>query len=263
MDSLLFGTTAAATTASAAVQRTHHHHQPILDRDYDVLFKVLLIGDSAVGKTSIVDRYTDPRSWNPSYISTIGVDFKIRSFDVDGKRIKLQIWDTAGQERFRSITTSYYRGGHGILMIYDQTDPKSARNLDQVWLPELQHHCRPGTEMVVIGNKADLRSEHPASAAVTDEIVSRFMGKLKTQDKIGADDHVISTSAKLGENVDEAFLQLVKQMMKTHHIRAQEMERQQEEKKLRIKSSRLVGGYGTSACASSWAAMCPSFCTLM
>eukprot|EP01097_Dermamoeba_algensis_P006746 TRINITY_DN420_c0_g1_i4.p1 TRINITY_DN420_c0_g1~~TRINITY_DN420_c0_g1_i4.p1 ORF type:complete len:135 (-),score=16.19 TRINITY_DN420_c0_g1_i4:474-878(-) len=91
---------------------------------YDYLIKLLLIGDSGVGKSCLLLRFSDD-SFTPSFITTIGIDFKIRTIELDGKKIKLQIWDTAGQERFRTITTAYYRGAMGILLVYDVTDEKS------------------------------------------------------------------------------------------------------------------------------------------
>lgn len=100
--------------------------------EYDHLFKVLLIGDSGVGKSCLLLRFADD-SYTESYISTIGVDFKIRNFTLEGKKIKLQMWDTAGQERFRTIISSYYRGAHGIIIVYDITDLESFNNV-KIWL---------------------------------------------------------------------------------------------------------------------------------
>ena len=84
----------------------------------------MLIGDSGVGKSCCLLRFSED-SFTPSFITTIGIDFKIRTIELDGKRVKLQIWDTAGQERFRTITTAYYRGAMGILLVYDVTDERS------------------------------------------------------------------------------------------------------------------------------------------
>uniref|UniRef100_A0A3B4XGM9 RAB1A, member RAS oncogene family a n=1 Tax=Seriola lalandi dorsalis TaxID=1841481 RepID=A0A3B4XGM9_SERLL len=99
---------------------------------FDYLFKLLLIGDSGVGKSCLLLRFADD-TYTESYISTIGVDFKIRTIELDGKTIKLQIWDTAGQERFRTITSSYYRGAHGIIVVYDVTDQVSTHNLNLLY----------------------------------------------------------------------------------------------------------------------------------
>ena len=101
-------------------------------KTYDLLFKILLIGDSGVGKTDILFRFSDD-AFNTTFNSTIGIDFKIKTIELRGKRIKLQMWDTAGQERFHTITTSYYRGAMGIMLVYDITNPKSFDNIAK-WL---------------------------------------------------------------------------------------------------------------------------------
>ena len=99
--------------------------------------KLLLIGDSGVGKSCCLLRFSED-SFTPSFITTIGIDFKIRTIDLDGKRVKLQIWDTAGQERFRTITTAYYRGAMGILLVYDVTDEKSFNSMSHSQVAQLR-----------------------------------------------------------------------------------------------------------------------------
>ena len=115
-----------AETAAAAMAK----------KSYDLLFKLLLIGDSGVGKTCILFRFSDD-AFNNTFISTIGIDFKIKTIELRGKKVKLQIWDTAGQERFHPITTSYYRGAMGIMLVYDITNSKSFDNIAK-WLRNIQ-----------------------------------------------------------------------------------------------------------------------------
>ncbi|WFD26808.1 GTP-binding protein [Malassezia nana] len=141
---------------------------------YDLLVKLLLIGDSGVGKSCLLLRFCDD-AWTPSFITTIGIDFKIRTIGVDGKRIKLQIWDTAGQERFRTITTAYYRGSMGILLVFDVTDEKSFQNIRN-WYQDV----------------------------VTKEQGQELAEELGMQ--------YIETSAKANTNVDEAFFKLAQQV---------------------------------------------------
>ncbi|KAM9861057.1 ras-related protein Rab-8B isoform 3-T3 [Aulostomus maculatus] len=105
-------------------------------KTYDYLFKLLLIGDSGVGKTCLLFRFSED-AFNTTFISTIGIDFKIRTIELDGKKIKLQIWDTAGQERFRTITTAYYRGAMGIMLVYDITNEKSFDNIRN-WIRNIE-----------------------------------------------------------------------------------------------------------------------------
>ncbi|KAI8564481.1 hypothetical protein RHMOL_Rhmol03G0185200 [Rhododendron molle] len=178
-----------------------------MNPEYDYLFKLLLIGDSGVGKSCLLLRFADD-SYVDSYISTIGVDFKIRTVEQDGKTIKLQIvrylisskiyfchciWDTAGQERFRTITSSYYRGAHGIIIVYDITDQESFNNVKQ-WLSEIDRYASENVNKVLVGNKCDLTAKRAVSyeeaKAFADEIGIPFM----------------ETSAKDSTNVEQAFM---------------------------------------------------------
>ncbi|KAF1762029.1 hypothetical protein GCK72_010290 [Caenorhabditis remanei] len=121
-------------------------------RDYDHLFKLLIIGDSGVGKSSLLLRFAD-NTFSENYITTIGVDFKIRTMDINGQRVKLQIWDTAGQERFRTITSTYYRGTHGVVVVYDVTNGESFGNVKR-WLQEIENNC-DSVQKVLVGNKCE------------------------------------------------------------------------------------------------------------
>lgn len=170
---------------------------------YEYLFKILIIGDSGVGKSSILLRFAED-TFTESYISTIGVDFKIRSIEQDNKIIKLQIWDTAGQERFRTITTSYYRGAHGIIIVYDVTDAESFTNVQQ-WLLEINRYSSENVTKILVGNKSDL--EHR-------RVVSTFSGQ-EYAESLNID--FIETSAKNTNNVDKVFYDMatkIKERMK-------------------------------------------------
>ncbi|KAK9162038.1 hypothetical protein Syun_002940 [Stephania yunnanensis] len=163
-----------------------------MSNGYDYLFKLLLIGDSSVGKSCLLLRFADD-SYVDSYISTIGVDFKIRTVEKDGKTIKLQIWDTAGQERFRTITSSYYRGAHGIIIVYDVTEMESFNNVKQ-WLSEVDRYASDNVCKLLVGNKCDLVDQK----VVDTEVAKAFA------DELGIP--FLETSAKESINVEQAFL---------------------------------------------------------
>ena len=124
------------------------------EQDYEFIFKVLLLGNSNVGKSSLFLRFVDD-IWNDTFVPTIGVDFKIKTFEIDSKKINMQIWDTAGQERFKNIVASYYRGANGILLIYDVSDKDSFKNLSN-WLIEIEKNASKNVLKILIGNKSDL-----------------------------------------------------------------------------------------------------------
>jgi Ras-related protein Rab-8A len=167
---------------------------------YDYLIKLLLIGDSGVGKSCLLLRFSDD-SFTPSFITTIGIDFKIRTIELDGKRIKLQIWDTAGQERFRTITTAYYRGAMGILLVYDVTDERSFNNIRN-WFSNIEQHASEGVNKILIGNKCDW---------VEKKVITKEQGQLLA-DEFGI--KFLETSAKANTNVEEAFFTLARDIKK-------------------------------------------------
>ncbi|KAL7157429.1 hypothetical protein ABFS83_02G076800 [Erythranthe nasuta] len=134
------------------------------DEEYDYLFKVVLIGDSGVGKSNLLSRFTRNEFCLESK-STIGVEFATRTLQVDGRTVKAQIWDTAGQERYRAITSAYYRGALGALLVYDVTKPTTFDNVTR-WLKELRDHADANIVIMLIGNKTDL--EHLRAVATED-----------------------------------------------------------------------------------------------
>eukprot|EP00760_Papus_ankaliazontas_P004678 PhM_4_TR12023/c0_g1_i1/m.54900/K07874/RAB1A; Ras-related protein Rab-1A len=166
--------------------------------EYDYLFKLLLIGDSGVGKSCLLLRFADD-TYTESYISTIGVDFKIRTIQLEGKTIKLQIWDTAGQERFRTITSSYYRGAHGIIIVYDVTDVESFQNV-KTWLSEIGKYAADNVNKLLVGNKCDLVNKKAVEYATAKEFA----------DQLGIP--FLETSAKNSTNVEEAFIRMTSEI---------------------------------------------------
>ncbi|KAJ9698529.1 hypothetical protein PVL29_007551 [Vitis rotundifolia] len=126
-----------------------------VDHEYDYLFKIVLIGDSGVGKSNILSRFTRNEFCLESK-STIGVEFATRTLQIDGKTVKAQIWDTAGQERYRAITSAYYRGAVGALLVYDITKRQTFDNV-QRWLRELRDHADSNIVIMMAGNKCDLK----------------------------------------------------------------------------------------------------------
>lgn len=168
-------------------------------REYDHLFKLLIIGDSGVGKSSLLIRFSD-NTFSGSYITTIGVDFKIRTVVINGERVKLQIWDTAGQERFRTITNTYYRGTHGVIVVYDVTNGESFANVKR-WLQEIESNCDV-VNKVLVGNKND----DPGRKVVITEDAQRFANQMDIQ--------LFETSAKDNLNVEEMFLAITEQVLR-------------------------------------------------
>ncbi|KAK9283506.1 hypothetical protein L1049_011752 [Liquidambar formosana] len=172
-----------------------------VDHEYDYLFKIVLIGDSGVGKSNILSRFTRNEFCLESK-STIGVEFATRTLQVEGKTVKAQIWDTAGQERYRAITSAYYRGAVGALLVYDITKRHTFENI-QRWLRELRDHADSNIVIMMAGNKSDLKhlravSEEDAQVLAEKESLS-----------------FLETSALEALNVEKAFQTI---MLDIYHI---------------------------------------------
>ncbi|WOL04117.1 ras-related protein RABA2a-like [Canna indica] len=161
------------------------------DEEYDYLFKVVLIGDSGVGKSNLLSRFTRNEFCLESK-STIGVEFATRTLQVEGRIIKAQIWDTAGQERYRAITSAYYRGALGAILVYDVTKPTTFENISR-WLKELRDHADSNITIMLIGNKTDLKHQR----AVASEDAQSYA---ETEGL-----SFIETSALEATNVEQAF----------------------------------------------------------
>merc|ERR1712196_570141 len=159
--------------------------------EYDYLFKVVLIGDSGVGKSNLLTRFTR-NEFNRESKSTIGVEFATQTIQVEKKMIKAQIWDTAGQERYRAITSAYYRGAVGALLVYDITKRQSFDDVER-WLSELRDHAEENIAVLLVGNKSDLKHLRAVSTAEAAEFA----------EKQGL--AAIETSALDATNVDIAF----------------------------------------------------------
>ena len=168
-------------------------------QEYDVAVKSIIIGDSGVGKSSLLYRYAE-QDWNPHYIATIGVDFKILTFERQNKVVKLQLWDTAGQERFRTITHSYYRGAHSIMMVFDITNRESFDNV-AVWMNDVKKFANQTAPMLLVGNKADCEQHREVPQAEAEALALSLGCKY------------METSARDDKAVDAAFEHLVDQCL--------------------------------------------------
>ncbi|UJR37841.1 hypothetical protein I4U23_030531 [Adineta vaga] len=165
-------------------------------------FKILIIGDSGVGKSSLMVRFVDD-IFTAAYITTIGVDFKMSTINVDGHQCRIQIWDTAGQERFRVITSTYYRGADGVIIVYDVTNGDSFANLKD-WITEMERHCDKTVPKILVGNKDDNDNESGKVVLTTD---ARAYAEQKGLP-------FFETSAKDNKNIVEAFNEITRLALK-------------------------------------------------
>ncbi|XP_062844202.1 ras-related protein Rab-18-B [Trichomycterus rosablanca] len=203
-----------------------------MEDDVLTTLKILIIGESGVGKSSLLLRFTDD-TFDPELAATIGVDFKVKTIAVDGNRAKLAIWDTAGQERFRTLTPSYYRGAQGVILVYDVTKRDSFTKLEN-WLSELETYCtRNDLVKMLVGNKIDKENHE----------VERSEG-LKFARKHSM--LFIEASAKTRDGVQCAFEELVEKILQTPGLwesSAQNQGVQLREQQLNEQGHGACGGY--------------------
>jgi small GTP-binding protein len=169
-----------------------------MNMDYDYLFKLIIVGDSGVGKSCLLLRFVDD-AFTDSFISTIGVDFKIKTLRLDGKKIKLQLWDTAGQERFKTITSSYYRGAHGVVLVYDVTEIGSFEHIKN-WLNDVMKSGNEKISKILVGNKCDMVDQR----CISQNDGSAFAKSLNIP--------FIETSAKNDVSIKEIFNIITKEI---------------------------------------------------
>ena len=173
-----------------------------LTEEYDLMFKILLLGDSGVGKSSLLLRYTK-HEFNVDMRSTIGVEFALKYLKMDNFQLKVQIWDTAGMERYRSITSAYYKGAKGVIIVYDICREKSFENVDK-WIEDFKSKADEDAVILLIGNKNDLDDKRE---------VNKEEAEIKAQKNKFA---FMETSAKDNNNVDKAFETLFKEIVKNY-----------------------------------------------
>ena len=173
------------------------------DDNYEMMFKVVLVGDSFVGKTNIMSKYLK-NEFHEDSKATVGVEFGSKQFNVEGHIIKAQIWDTAGQERYKAITSAYYKGAKGAFVVYDITRKSSFDSIDK-WINDLTSAADKKLTVVVIGNKSDLEDQRQ----ITKEQGQEKASKLEVA--------FLETSAFSGENLDKAFEMMINEVYKKCH----------------------------------------------
>ncbi|KAL0967226.1 hypothetical protein UPYG_G00249430 [Umbra pygmaea] len=179
------------------------------DDFFDFLFKIILIGESNVGKTSVVQSFKSGE-FSEKQQNTIGVDFTVRTLDIEGKKIKMQVWDTAGQERFRTITQSYYRSAHGAMIAYDITRRPTFDSVPN-WIREVELYGAANLVLCLIGNKCDLESER--------QVLFKEACALAEERGILA---ALETSAKVNQNVDDAFMMMARELLARNGMEVQQ-----------------------------------------
>ncbi|XP_062276585.1 ras-related protein Rab-19 isoform X1 [Scomber scombrus] len=173
---------------------------PEIEDSFDFLFKIILVGDSDVGKTCVVQSFKSG-IFIEKQQNTIGVDFTVRTLDIDGKKVKMQVWDTAGQERFRTITQSYYRSAHGAMVAYDITRRTTFESIPH-WVREVEQFGATSVVVILIGNKSDLHAQR--------QVLFEDACTLAENNGVLA---ALETSAKEAQNVEAAFILMARELL--------------------------------------------------
>jgi len=193
----------------------------IVTSSFDFLFKTIVVGDGAVGKTAITFRYAVGK-FQENYKMTIGVDFTVKREKVKDKEVKVQVWDTGGQEKFSKIRPLYYRGALGGLVVFDVTSRESFEHLDG-WMEEIQTNCTK-IPIIIVGNKIDLKNRK-----ITKEEARKYAAKISKQ--MGYKIPYLETSAKTGETIKKVFRKLIESMVRDAEESMKRKEAAKKEKK--------------------------------
>ena len=165
---------------------------------FDVKYKIMVLGESKVGKTSLIKRFTKDQ-FGGVYLTTVGMDFQDKIIELEDKKIRMQVWDTAGQERFRNVTKSYFQSSHGLLVVYDITDKESFEKIN-FWMKNIKENAPENAKLILVGNKCDLANERQVSYEEGEKKASNYNIKF------------FESSAKDGTNVKEFFFYLANEI---------------------------------------------------
>ena len=173
------------------------------DDNYDEKIKIMIIGETKIGKTSLISRYCKNEFFGGAYLSTIGIDFQTKNLTFNNKKIRVQIWDTAGQERYRNIAKNYFQSSDGFIIVYDISNIDSFEKLDY-WIEQIKTNSQENTKMILFGNKIDLEDQRQVSKSEGEEYAKKI------------NINFFEVSAKEGININEAFEYFIKEVLSNY-----------------------------------------------
>ncbi len=179
----------------------------VANRDREFVYKIVILGDAAVGKTSLINQFVEG-SFSEDYKPTLGANIVRKDVNLNSTKVRLIMWDLAGQEKYQVVRSMYFQGCQGALLVYDVTRYSTFESINSKWLRDFKKYVKKEGVYILIGNKSDLTEQR----AVTKERGKQIAEKIKAS-------HFIETSAKLGENIEEAFTLLVNQILSNHGIK--------------------------------------------